>query len=810
MRLLVFVFSVVVLVPGLTRAEQPFNPRDVQSSTCSGDGFNCGFVPAGAEEQRAIPEAPYVAMRGLPSSVDLSPRMPPPGNQGQQNSCVAWASAYAVKSYQEQIERNWGYDSPVGGGKGEKVFSPAFIYNQINRGQDKGSYIKDAMNLFVQQGAAPWSAMPYTSKDYRAQPSAEARNIASRYRAKGYFQVRYDDLTRIKTELYKGNPLVFGMPIDDAFYKLRGSDVYDKQGGSVHGGHAMAIVGYDDSKTSPSGDVGAFKIINSWGTGWGDKGYGWISYRMFMSLAPQILGMNDMQESQPNNPQQPVQPSPAVVEQEAGVRAPTQVKATAGTYADKVVVSWSTVKSAAAYKVYRANASDPGNFEELADAETNQYSDTDVQVDIAYRYKIVSVGEEDESELNDSPVAEGFARKQQQQAAPAQVIGLSGDVDSSGSRVVLKWEATAGARSYQVASYREADKKWVIIGSPSTNAYTDNSPKTQNRYAVRGVGQSAGKWSNTIAVQIGGGENEVPAAPAGLQASMGTYRDKIIVQWNSTPGARKYEVYRYDPKSQDWEGPVEVTAARLEDNHESVKSGKIYAYVVTAINAAGTSDYSAPVMGRANPNLQRAGAALAPPSNVRSSINEAAGTVTIAWDAVPKSDEYYVFRKKRGDKKFEFVGSVTTLTYSEKIPGKPGEMYLYTVHSKPALGEESVDSSIVSGFINVKRQSAKHRLLPGMGIEKFSGKWKGQYWDGRSAPQSVAMDISADGADYTVQFTLGSQVKSIKGQFPAGASSLSAAGFQMQLIGKEGDLARIDVGPSVLPDEITLTVQRSK
>jgi hypothetical protein len=97
-----------------------------------------------------------------------------------------------------------------------------------------------------------------------------------------------------------------------------------------------------------------------------------------------------------------------------------------------------------------------------------------------------------------------------------------------------------------------------------------------------------------------------------------------------------------------------------------------------------------------------------------------------------------------------------------------------------------------------------------MGIEKFSGKWKGQYWDGRSAPQSVAMDISADGADYTVQFSLGNQVKSIKGQFPAGASSLSVAGFQMQLIGREGDLARIDVGPSVLTDEITLTVQRLK
>ena len=36
----------------------------------------------------------------LPESVDLSDKMPPVGNQGIQQSCVAWAVAYALKSYQ--------------------------------------------------------------------------------------------------------------------------------------------------------------------------------------------------------------------------------------------------------------------------------------------------------------------------------------------------------------------------------------------------------------------------------------------------------------------------------------------------------------------------------------------------------------------------------------------------------------------------------------------------------------------------------------------------------------------------------------
>jgi C1A family cysteine protease len=37
------------------------------------------------------------------------------------------------------------------------------------------------------------------------------------------------------------------------------------------GGHAILLIGYDD-KTK------VFKFQNSWGVGWGDKGYGYIPY----------------------------------------------------------------------------------------------------------------------------------------------------------------------------------------------------------------------------------------------------------------------------------------------------------------------------------------------------------------------------------------------------------------------------------------------------------------------------------------------------------------------------------------------------
>ncbi|NJD06648.1 MAG: hypothetical protein FIA97_09140 [Methylococcaceae bacterium] len=85
-----------------------------------------------------------------PESVDLSSSFPSPGDQGQQGSCVAWATGYALKSYQEGVEMQWSLNTT------SHLFSPAFIYNQVNGGQDGGSQIYDALDLIIAKGAATW------------------------------------------------------------------------------------------------------------------------------------------------------------------------------------------------------------------------------------------------------------------------------------------------------------------------------------------------------------------------------------------------------------------------------------------------------------------------------------------------------------------------------------------------------------------------------------------------------------------------------------------------------------------------------
>src|SRR5438045_4086415 len=110
--------------------------------------FTTGLVFADSAAYQSIPLALAPLMGTLPASADLSSSFPPVGYQGQQASCVGWSVAYAVKSYQEQQERHWGYESK------QHLFSPAWIYNQIKQPGNclGGSQFLDALNLVTREG----------------------------------------------------------------------------------------------------------------------------------------------------------------------------------------------------------------------------------------------------------------------------------------------------------------------------------------------------------------------------------------------------------------------------------------------------------------------------------------------------------------------------------------------------------------------------------------------------------------------------------------------------------------------------------
>jgi len=224
----------------------------------------------------------------LPASIDLSASLPAPGNQGAIGSCVAWATGYATKSYQEGVEMNWSLASDA------HQFSASWIYNQLNGGTDNGLYIGSALDLIVSKGADTLSNFPYVAtldstgkalpSDYTTQPDANSMARASHFKAKSWNSLTVSELN-IKNVLATRTPVIVGINVMPDMDNLNSTNsVYDTTAGTyaapypvctvapcIRGRHAVTLIGYDDSRK-------AFKFINSWATGWGLGGYGWIAY----------------------------------------------------------------------------------------------------------------------------------------------------------------------------------------------------------------------------------------------------------------------------------------------------------------------------------------------------------------------------------------------------------------------------------------------------------------------------------------------------------------------------------------------------
>ena len=188
------------------------------------------------------------------------------------NDCTAWAAAYTIRSYQEAMDQNWRADHP------SRIFSPLFLYNGINGGQDKGSSLLNACLFMKNIGTATLATAPYLEKNHTQRPSQEAIREASQFKIHDFKSIY--NMSQMRTALAQGNPILIGARLSRIFCGGQ-YDTYTKNNHLLglrdhdpkmnHAMHAMAVVGYDDRRQ-------AFLIMNSWGKEWGQEGFCWVHY----------------------------------------------------------------------------------------------------------------------------------------------------------------------------------------------------------------------------------------------------------------------------------------------------------------------------------------------------------------------------------------------------------------------------------------------------------------------------------------------------------------------------------------------------
>jgi uncharacterized protein YfiM (DUF2279 family) len=181
-----------------------------------------------------------------------------------------------------------------------------------------------------------------------------------------------------------------------------------------------------------------------------------------------------------------------------------------------------------------------------------------------------------------------------------------------------------------------------------------------------------------------------------LNASDGTYTDRVRITWTVANGATGYQVWRHTVNNSAEASRIGTTTSAAYDDTGAV-AGTTYYYWVKAINSTGESGFSASDSGfRALP------VTLTAPTGVSASDGTYTNMVRVTWNAVSGATGYKIWRSASdniasGSNLVEMA--LTTTSYDDLSAAKtPGMVLYYWVKAVNATGASGFSTND-SGYV---------------------------------------------------------------------------------------------------------------
>lgn len=222
----------------------------------------------------------------IPTHIDLREYCSPIEDQGAIGSCTANAGV-ALLEYYEKRSTGKHIDA-------SRLFLYKATRNLLGLLGDTGASLRSTMEAMVLFGVPPEEYWPYSdaSPDFDEEPSAFCYAFGQNFQSINYYRLdpigssQKNLLKSVKYNLALERPSMFGFTVYSSYMQAddNGKIPFPTDHETVVGGHAVIAVGYDDKivieNKNPGGckTKGALLIRNSWGTEWGDGGYGWLPY----------------------------------------------------------------------------------------------------------------------------------------------------------------------------------------------------------------------------------------------------------------------------------------------------------------------------------------------------------------------------------------------------------------------------------------------------------------------------------------------------------------------------------------------------